>query len=461
MSGGLSGRTIDIDAIVDGQKLGWLAWSVVLWSFLLMVLDGFDIQALSVSAPQVIRAWHVDPATIGPMLSASNFGVLFGAPLFGWIGDRYGRKPAILTAGTTFGVFTLATVLVGSVDQMALLRFFAGVGIAGVLGNTIALTAEMAPVRARATMVILMFCGNTLGGAVPGLIAPWSFAHYGWPALFVIGGALPLLLVALLAFVLPESIKFLGLDPARRERTERMARRMAPGLGIGTGDRLVMTLKDEKLRGSFADLFRGRFAVITPLIWALFAINLMVFYFAGFWLPTVVGPALVRAGGSADTAGYALAMFQIGGTLGGLVLSRFIDRFGLKPVLFYFVIGGPFIFGIGYSAAYAQDWLLPAAFMAGFGALGAQFGLNAGAGIIYPTHIRANGVGWAFGVGRFGAVLGPILGGTLMAAHVGVDRMYLFAASPYVVSFLAALVLIRLVDRSRPAARAMREVPAR
>lgn len=456
--------TIDVDAIVDRQTLGWFNYSIVFWSFLIMLLDGWDIVAAAVSVPSLIKEWGVKPAELGPMLSANNLGVLFGAPLFGWLGDRFGRRPAIVLSAIMFGVFTLGGGMAGSLDALWLMRLCGGVGIAGVITNTIALNAEMAPTRLRASLIIIMFLGNTTGGALPGLFGSALIGSYGWRSLFYIGGVVPILLGLVLWFVIPESIKFLALSDRRRARTAALARIMSPGIVLGADARFTTATARRdaglvtsgnvlvSIGRSLSGLFAGRYAVITLLIWLLFAINLMVFYFVNTWTPAVLGPVVVKAGGAADTAFKALFAFQIAGTFGGLVLTGFLDRLGLRPVFLLILCAIPATAVIGWSAS--NGLLIPAAAVAGFCLLSIQFGLNASVGIIYPTEIRSNGVGWAFGIGRFGAIIGPLLGAELLRRHYPIEQLFVFVALPMVVSAIACLLLIRLRDTARPDAAA-------
>lgn len=449
---------IDVDVVVDRQHIGSFTYRIVFWSFLIMLMDGWDIVAAGVAVPSLIRDWQVKPFELGPMLAANNFGVLFGAPLFGWFGDRFGRKPAIILAAVVFGSFTIGGALSHSLDQLQLMRFLGGFGIAGVMANTIALNAEMAPARMRATLIIIMFMGNTFGGSLPGFFGPSLVPAYGWQVLFYIGGIVPLVIAALLVFALPESIKFLCLDARNRDRAAALARRLDPQIDIGPQARFVTRVAEQagavagggivtSVINSITGLFRGPFAIITPLIWILFAINLMVFYFVNTWTPAVLGDVVAKAGGSRDSASTALGAFQLAGTFGGVVLTRFLDKFGLRPVLGLIIVALPVTAAMGWFAE--QNLLVTGAAIAGFCLLGIQFGLNASAGIIYPTEIRSNGVGWAFGIGRFGAVLGPFLGAYLLGQNYSIGALFIFVAAPLLISLVACLLLIRLHDTSQ------------
>jgi len=164
-------RTIAIDPLVDGQRIGAFSLNLLFWSFLAMFSDGYEINAMSLAAPELRALWHIPDAAFTWALSASSFGILLGAPLFGWLGDRLGRKPAILASLVVCSVTTALVALARNRDQIVILRCLAGVGIGGLMPNTIALNSEMSPLRRRATLVVLMFVGVTLGGSLPGLVA--------------------------------------------------------------------------------------------------------------------------------------------------------------------------------------------------------------------------------------------------------------------------------------------------
>ena len=449
-------RPIDVDQLVDNQKITGFNWFLVFWCFIITLIDGYDISAAPAAGPFFVRDWHLaSPAALTFAFSATNFGVLFGAPLFGWIGDRYGRKVAIILSLVVFGLFTMLVALSTSVEHLTWARFLTGFGVGGVISNTISLNAEMAPRRLRATFIILMFIGNTLGGIFPPLVANHLVPVYGWPIIFWIGGLVPFAIAAPSIFVLPESIKFLALVPSRRAEAAKLAERMQPGLVVGPTDVFVSESHD-KAKARFADLFAGKFKIVTPLVWLLFAINLMVFYFVNTWIPTVITPALVKtlmAGGMAEgaaraagggTAQNALLMFQLGGSVCGVLMCRFIDKMGLRPVILLILLGIPATGAIGYFAT--TPWLVWLAFASGFCLLGIQFGLNATAGILYPTHVRSLGVGYAFGIGRFGAFGGPAAGGALIGMGLPLQNLYLIAAAPLVISLVACIVMVFLHD---------------
>lgn len=433
-------QTVDISRLIDERKMSGFNAMLVIFCFFIILFDGYDIGAAAYAGPALVKAWGVTSmAAMGPVFSASLFGILFGAPTLGFLGDKYGRNKAIVTSLLIIGAFTLAAMWASSISELIYLRFLAGIGIGGMLPNIIALNAEFAPKRYRATMIIVMFSGITFGGAVPGPIAAWLLPIYGWPVLFFIGGVFPLVMAVLALLWLPESIKFLALHPARRDDLVKLIHRLDPGIAASSQTNFIVA--DERSYGTFAPklLFADGLKWITPLLWLCFICNLMSFYFVNSWLPTVLTSASISVGHAA----LATSLFQIGGTLGGLCLARPIDRAGLMPVCLMFFLSIPVAAAIGYAAA-PEALLMVVVFFAGFCLLGLQFGLNATSGMIYPTAFRSNGSGWAFAVGRFGSVAGPIVAGYLIAMHLSIQHLFLFLAIPLTIGAFASLVLARL-----------------
>jgi AAHS family 4-hydroxybenzoate transporter-like MFS transporter len=166
--------------------------------------------------------------------------------------------------------------------------------------------------------------------------------------------------------------------------------------------------------------------------------NLMGFYFMVAWMPTILRNTHVL---TPDDAQFATVLVSIGGTVGGLVLARPMDKKGFLPVTLLFALAVPAIAGIGYFSQMSHAMVMVSAFVAGFCVLGLQFGINAASGRIYPTSVRSSGSGWAFGIGRFGSILGPILGGYFVAQHLPLPRLFLLWSIPSIIGFLAALTL--------------------
>jgi len=438
-------QTLDVAQLIDERPVTRFNVALVVFSFLIVLSDGYDITAIAFAAPELLKEWQItNRAALGPVFSASLVGILVGSPLLGYIGDRYGRKTATVISCVIFGIFTLAAVWATSLNQLLWLRALAGIGLGGLMPNMIALNGEYAPRRFRATLIILMFCGVTLGGALPGAVSSWLVPIYGWKIIFIIGGVFPLIMAACAAIWLPESVKYLVLRPDGRERALRIVSKLAPDLSVGPGTQLIIPAETAYTSLSPKQLFADGLGLITPLLWLCFAVNLMGFYFLVSWMPTLLTGQRLLSG--ADAA-MATALIQIGGTIGGFVLCRPMDRKGFWPVAVLFVAAVPVVALIGYAAVNSRTALMIIVFLAGFCVLGLQFGLNAASAMIYPTAVRSNGSGWAFGVGRFGSILGPILGGALIAMQFSVENLFLVAAIPFAIGALACVALAQLYKK--------------
>jgi len=433
-------QTIRIEELVDEQKIDWFNINLLFWSFLAMWGDGYDITALSFAAPKLVHDWGLQPSSLGPAFSASLVGILFGAPFLGYIGDRLGRKLAIISGCFIYGLFTLAIVWATDLNQIIALRFITGIGIGGLLPNTIALSSELSPKRLRATLTVLMFTGITLGSGTPSLISAWLLPHYGWEVLFVVGGVVPLLIGVCLLFFLPESIKYLALFPAKRIRLLKEARRLRKDLTIEDDAEFVITHPGDEGRGSgLRQIFSNGMAWITPLLWICFCTALMSNYFLNSWLPLLIE----NLGIAPERAAISSGFYSIGGCLGGILISVLMDRYGFVVIAALYALAVPAIAALGLGGnTFLTLTLLTT--LSGITVLGAQFGNNAAVGLVYPTAYRSKGVGWAFAIGRFGSIGGPLIGAALIASHMSMGQLFMMATIPMIIGTVAAAVTARL-----------------
>jgi AAHS family 4-hydroxybenzoate transporter-like MFS transporter len=439
-------REINISRLVDETRLRpfhlWLSF----WCLLAMMADGFDLLNASIAGPAIIKEWSVSRAALGPIFSASLIGFLVGAPFFGYVGDRFGRRMAIISSLIFVGVTTMLCAWATDVQELFWLRFLSGLGLGGVLPNVIALNAEFAPRRLRATMLVVMSMGISLGGAIPGLVGAILMPVYGWQVIFIIGGIAPLVVGLCLIFAIPDSIKFMVLRGGRDEAVASLVRKLDPALTIETGTRFVLDEQegDAKTRGSPAALFREGWAPVTLLVWLIFVLNLMANNLMNAWLPMIVQ----SSGRSAAQGAYAGSLYQLGGSIGGLCIGILIDRFGLKVLGTLFLLAVPVVALTG-TPGLSDSVLLAMAFFTGCAVTGMQNGINAGSGLIYPTALRANGVGYALGVGRVGSIAGPLLGSLLVSLAMPAAMFFYVAAVGPLLCAGSSVLLLRQLRRTR------------
>jgi len=425
-------------AVVNRARFGSLQFGVTALCFVIAMLDGFDTQSIAFVAPRIAEDWGLTPAAFGPIFSVGLVGLMLGAFLLSPAADRFGRKTIILISTVIFGVFALLTATADSMQALLIYRLLTGLGLGAAMPNIIALTSEYAPDRLRATLVTVMFCGFPLGSTVGGLISSWLIANWDWHAVFVLGGVLPLLLTPVLMALLPESVRFLVARGAPERRIAPIVRRIDPDV---SPQAFIQGMKDEQSSAakgfSVFQLFREGRATVTALLWVAFFMNLLVMYFLVNWLPTL----LKGAGLPLSLAILSTATLNLGGVIGAIVLGRLIDK--LSP---YLVLGAAYAASAAFIAVIAFGGvnltvLLTGAALSGFGVVGAQIGCNALAASVYPTAIRATGVGWALGVGRIGAIVGPLVGGMLLAREWTPQNIILTAVVPALVASVAVFAL--------------------
>ena len=436
---------LDLDDVIECQHFRPYTLGLLAVAALALVSDGFDLSAIGYVGPELVKQWHISATALVPVFSAGIIGLLLGAPLLGFIGDRFGRKRAILTGLMVFGGATLVTALASSVSQLIVLRFVTGLGLGGVIPNIIALTGEIAPKRVRGMFMVLVNFGIPLGIATPGFVAAGLVPRFGWPALPLVGGLLPLVVGAIGYVVLPESLKYLATHGKRQAEIVRYARALRPDLAIASDTRFFVAAPPSATThsaGSVKGLFSAGLAAITPLLWVALAANQMANFFTLTWLPTL----LQSTGSSTAQAGVSASLFAIGGLLGGVFQTLLIDRLGVIPMVLLFVLGTPLIAAIGLSGLTPVEHVAIIA-GAGFCVTGINFGMTAALGLLYPTAVRSAGIGWAHAAGRIGALAAPVVGGALLRLNAPVFDLLLAPAAVLGVGALACLALAALCVR--------------
>jgi AAHS family 4-hydroxybenzoate transporter-like MFS transporter len=420
---------LDVAAFIDSRPVSLLQYRVIILCALVVLFDGLDTQVIGYLGPALSLEWSIPRAQLGPVFSASLVGLMAGLLVIAPISDRIGRRYSIIVSVFLFSFCTLLTAYAQGVTDLMIYRFLAGIGLGGAMPNALALTGEYCPKRLRATLVIIMFCGFSLGSILGGLIAAVLLPGYGWRAVFLTGALLPLLLLPLLLWKLPESLQFLLLRSERHTQARRIVQDIDPAQDLAGELRSDM----QAAAGvPVADLFlQGRMRG-TLMLWSVFFMNLMVFYFLQSWLPTL----FTDSGLSQQSAVLMTTLISVGGIVAGIISGPLMDRYNAYVVLAVLYLGGAvFVVAIGISGA---GLLALVTFCAGFCVSGAQKSVNALAVIFYPVQMRSTGVGWALGIGRFGSILGPVLAGWLLLWGWSTANLMQLAAIPMLLA--AALI---------------------
>jgi MFS transporter, AAHS family, 4-hydroxybenzoate transporter len=447
-------QTIDVANLIENRKVSAFQIAVIAWACAIMFIEGYDMQVVPFAAPAIIKAWHVNKSYFGPVFGFGLFGYMLGATILSNLGDKLGRKKIIVAGGLLFGAFTLASAFSSTLRELLVLRFIAGIGLGASIPSAIALAAEYAPTRTRATTISILFMGYNLGSTAGGLLAAKFIPIFGWPVVFYVGGILPILMSLALIFTLPESVRFLALQKGQQHRVAAIAARLAPERNFDADTHFVLR---EEHRGGMPvkNLFTEGRAFMTVMLWFAFISSLLGHTFLTSWLPTV----LSGEGMSLSHAEISGALLQFGGAFGSVLIGWLLDKRGIITTAIAFALSAPLIVFIG-SAHITDAVLMAAVFLTGIGMLGGQVGLNAMSGSIYPTYIRSTGAGWAFGVGRVGSILGPVIGGVLIGWGQPASLLFIYAAIPFLCCAGATYLLGRLPARRAEEARAIPEPTA-
>jgi AAHS family 4-hydroxybenzoate transporter-like MFS transporter len=429
-----------VEEALENQPFGALQMRVVLLCALVQAFDGFDLGTIGMAAPSLSKAWGVAPPLFTTAFVMSSVGILFGALLSGPLGDRFGRKPLLIISVAFIGIFSVASAFAWSIPSITVMRFMTGLGIGGAMPVTVALTSDYSPIQRRGTLIMLMFCGNTLGGFLGGQLVAQILPIFGWQSIFFAGGLPTLVLIPFLVMFLPESPRFLIAHRADAPETQDILRRLNVRPQVAAS-KMVDVAKGNPVQ----QLFTGGLAVSTILLWIAFFANLLNMYLFSYWMPTV----LTLSGFKPENAIFYASMFQLGGILSTALLGPMIDKFGAPRVLACsFASGVVFILTIGLYTLPAP-WIMIPILGAGAAMIGSQLGANAMAAGLYPARIRSTGVGWALGIGRLGGIAGPALGGSLLAFGLPPKQIFLCACAPALIAAIATVLLTVRAPKQR------------
>ena len=427
----------DVSKAIDEGDFSTLQKMAYLFAALAIVLDGFDGQMIGYAIPVIIKEWGVTRAAFSIAVASGLMGMAVGSLSAGVLSDKLGRKPVLITSIFIFGSATTLIGFAPNVTSIAIIRFFAGLGIGAALPAATTLTAEFIPFRFRTMAVTTAIVCYPLGGMLAGLAASQILPAYGWRIFFFIGGSLPIIYALVMIFVMRESPKYLARQASRWEELRALMARMHHEVShaIAFTDGIIENAK----RGSIGDLFRYGRAADTSWLWiSFFAIQLSL-YTAFSWLPTM----LTTEGLSPTLAGMGLTAYNFGGVIGAVLCAFAINRFGSRwPMVFWAAMSAATAFGLKLVNITAA----PETFLWGLGFHGLfvtalQCALFALCAHMYPTLIRATGAASAMAFGRMGAFVSSFAGAAMIT--VGGANAYLNLLGGAMVIVIVSLAMIR------------------
>jgi len=433
-------KTVDVASVLDEGR--WSAYQklLVAGTALAIILDGMDNQLLGNVIPALMKEWSLPRAPFTTVLALGPLGMILGGTAGGVLGDRIGRRTALVCSVLAFAVPTLAIATVDGVTMLGVFRFLAGLGLGGAMPNAAALASEYVPRKQRPFAVTLTIVCIPLGGTLAALFAGQVLPRYGWRALFVIGGLLPLLVALALFKLLPESPQFLAIRRERWPELVVLLRRLGQDVSPETTFVVPTAAASVKSRGSIRELFAPALRRDTVGLSAAFFFCLLANYIGFNWIVAM----LIGAGFAQVDASSALAAFNFGGVGGAVLGALVIQRLGSRMTLM-----GMSAVAVASALAMTAMPLAPpmsAGLVAMFALTGGllnavQTTMYAVAAHVYPTDIRGTGVGTAVAVGRIGNVVASYVGA--FALDRGGAPAFFAAWALAMAVVFAALALVR------------------
>lgn len=423
-----------IASVIDSVPIGAFRMRIFAISFLIVLMDGFDTQAVGFAAKAMSASLNIPIASFGEIFSAGLFGAMVGALTLGPLSDRYGRRWTLIGSILTFAVFSLLTPQAAQLNGLLLCRFLAGLGLGGAIPNLLALSSEYAPRRMRGMLTGVLYAAFPLGGAVGAATSAHLIPLYGWRVLFHVGGTVPLFLAALV-MALPESLPFL----LRRGANERMVHTIIERISrdCAKRDTTYVDLEERVAGLPIRYLFSQGRATATLLLWISFFMCFVLLIVLVLWTPALLHGAGVGEHAAALIVGLVNLGSVAGTGLGGRLLDRFVPARVLPGL---FLCGALSVSPLGHVTG-LPILLALCATLSGFFIGAGSAGLLSLAVSTYPSAMRATGLGWAMALGRLGQVAGPLAVGAVLAAGFSINRIFLFSAVPALCAAAAVVLL--------------------
>lgn len=430
----MSTNKVNINTLIDEAKFTPFHWGVLIWCLLIIIFDGYDLVIYGVALPLLMQEWALSAVQAGMLASTALFGMMFGAMSFGTLSDKLGRKKTIMICVAIFSGFTFIGAFATSPVEFGILRFLAGLGIGGVMPNVVALMTEYAPKRIRSTLVALMFSGYAIGGMTSALLGAWLVPQFGWKIMFLLAGT-PLLFLPMLWKYLPESLMYLT-NKQQTAEAQNIIQKISPTQVIGSDTQFVLNEVQKGDEAPLKALFQQGRTFSTFMFWLAFFMCLLMVYALGSWLPKL----MIQAGYSLGASMIFLFALNIGGMIGAIGGGYLADRFHIKKVLtIMFLCGAASLILLGYNSPQFVLYSLIA--VAGAATIGSQILLYTFVAQYYPSTVRSTGMGWASGIGRIGAIVGPVLTGALLTMNLPHQMNFFAIAIPGLIAALAIFLV--------------------
>ena len=430
----MQSNKININTLIDEAKFTPFHWGVLFWCLMIIIFDGYDLVIYGVALPLLMQEWALSAVQAGLLASTALFGMMFGAMTFGTLSDKLGRKKTIMICVAIFSGFTFLGAFASNPVEFGILRFLAGLGIGGVMPNVVALMTEYAPKRIRSTLVALMFSGYAIGGMTSALLGAWLVPQFGWKIMFYIA-IIPLVALPLIWKFLPESLMYLT-NKKEIEQTRTIVQKISPSQQLNGDTEFVLNEVTKGDEAPVKALFQQGRMFSTFMFWIAFFMCLLMVYALGSWLPKL----MIQAGYSLGASMIFLFALNIGGMIGAIGGGALADRFHIKKVVtIMFICGAAALILLGFNSPQPVLYTLIA--IAGAATIGSQILLYTFVAQFYPTTVRSTGMGWASGIGRIGAIVGPVLTGALLTLNLPHQMNFMMIAIPGLIAAVAIFMV--------------------
>lgn len=437
-------KSINVARAVDDSKFNRFHGLVVFWCAFIIVFDGYDLVVYGSIVSTLMEEWNLTSVQAGTLGSYALIGMMFGAFIFAPLADNIGRKNVIICCVVLFSFFTGLIAFSNGPTEFGIYRFIAGLGLGGAFPVTVALVTEYAPRVMKNRLVTLMLCGYGIGGILASGLAIYLIPAAGWKAMFLVG-AIPLLAVPFLYKQLPESMGFLMAKNNKKKIGEVLAKIDS---SYSPRDEDIYDIELPAKKGiPVKRLFENGRMVSTFLFWFNFFLCLLITYGLGTWLPKLMSEAGYAFGSSLKF----LLVLNLGGIVGSIMGGWWADRWNTRYVLtIFFTLNAISLTIMGMLPHVSILYVLVG--IAGATSIGSQIVLYSFASQFYPTEVRSTGVGWASGVGRVGGIIGPVVGGALLALNLNFSQNFMLLAVPGLLAAIA-VAFIQEKEKSRELAR--------
>lgn len=435
----LTPKPNQISHIVD-QRFSGYQWLIIALCFFIALFDGFDTQAVAFTGPAIIDAFQLDAKALAPVLTAGIIGMTVGAMFLGMLGDKLGRRKTLMICIFIFALATFATAFVTHLDHIFILRVIAGLGMGGATPVLLALASEYSPKRYKGLVTTGVLLALPAGAMIGGLLAAKILPLWGWQSIYIIGGVFPLMLLILMFFVLPESLEYLAQRPtAKNKASIAQILNKISGKMVQVDDSIFAKPNQKKVEpAKLSSLFQNGLAKTTAGVWGTYFFNWIAWFMLLSWLPTI----LKQSGLDPAQAPYASVTVNAAFILFAIPLAYFLPKINTVKILYFmFACGIVVAIALGLSIETAQWSMIFALIaLAGFGIGGQQLALNYLVVASYPTEVRATATGWAIGMGRFGAILGSAIGGTVLSGFGNSGYFYALAI-PLAIAWVCVILI--------------------